>query len=141
MLLKFVKDFILDLNDFLHILGGFEKFPFVCEFKACELNVELVKDTVDLHDVIDFFLEFLDLHTDFRDVLFGVGKLVDGLGHSVDLVGNFTKFGLEFVGLVFSFLLDQLDFFFDNLLEFAGIEVSDVLAVDLEHAYRDTLRD
>jgi len=39
------------------------------------------------------------------------------------------------MSFIFSLLLNKLDFFVNNLLIFAGIEISDIFAVDLEHAY------
>jgi hypothetical protein len=73
LLLEFVENFVLLLDDFLDVLGGFEKFPLVCEFKTGQLNVKFVEDTVDLHCVIDLALELFDLNTDFGDELLGVG--------------------------------------------------------------------
>jgi len=46
-----------------------------------------------------------------------------------------ANFSRNLVSFILSFLLNKLDLLLNNLLELTSVEVSDVLAVDLEHAY------
>ena len=74
-------------------------------------------------------------HPDFADVLLGVSKLIDGLGDFVDFLGDFSELSRYFVSFVFGLRLDKFDFLVSNLLILSSVEVSDVLAIDLEHAH------
>lgn len=141
MLLKFVKHFILNFDNFLDVFGSFKQLPLVCEFESCQFDIKLLQNAVHLHAVVDLALQLLNLNSNFTDELLGFSQLVN-IGRSfVDFSSDFLKLRCDLVGLVFGLLVNQLDFLFDNLLELACVEVADVFTVDLEHAYVNRLRD
>ena len=110
------------------------------KFNTSQFNIEFVKNSIDFHAFVNFALEFFDLNTDFTNKLFSVSKFIDVFGDFVDFCRNFVKFGLNLVGFILGLLLNQLNFFIDNLLIFTSIEISDILAVNLEHADDNRLR-
>jgi hypothetical protein len=134
LLFKFIKNFVLCLNDLLNVFGGFEEFPLMSKFNTSKFNIEFVENPVNFHALIDFAFKLFYLNTDFTDKLFSVSKFIDIFRNFVDFCCDFIEFGLNLVGFIFSLLLDQLDFFVNNLLVFSSIEISNVFAVDLEHA-------
>jgi len=105
------------------------------KFCASQLDVELVKNRIISHALVDLAFEFFNLNSDLADVLLGVSKLIDGLGDFVDFLGDFSELSRYFVSFVLGLRLDKFDFFVSNLLILSSVEVSDVLAIDLEHAH------
>ena len=105
------------------------------KFCASQLDVELVKNRVISHALVDLAFEFFNLNSDLADVLLGVRKLIDSLGNFVDFLGDLSELSRYFVSFVFGLRLDKFDFFVSNLLILSSVEVSDVLAIDLEHAH------
>ena len=103
-------------------------------FLLGELELELLKNSVDLHAGGDFILELLDLlwsliHLilDARQVLDVLGGRLDGKIKSIESVHSLVSHLLCFFG-------DQLDDLICNPSMFLSNNVSDTTAVDFEHA-------
>jgi hypothetical protein len=104
-----------------------------------ELKVEVIKDAVHVHALIDVVLQLSDVHRDLTDVLLGLSELLDVLGWTANALIDLIKLRGEGVIHVLGLLGDQLDLLFDDVGVLAHIHVADVLAVDLEDGHVDRL--
>lgn len=140
-LLLLLEDVGLLLDELHHLLGSTIEFPLGGLLGTRELVVELIKDSVDVHNLINFFLHLLDDDSNLSDKLVGLGEVLNSLGRLQDSVVDLAKPGGDAVVPVFGLAGNKLDLLVVDLSVLSGIKVSNVLTVDLEHVNDDSLRD
>jgi len=109
--------------------------PLLIHISTREFLVEVIKNSVDIHALGNFFLKLSYGDRNFRDVLLGLGKFLNVFGDSSDALIDLIKLCLEIIVQFFCLLSNQLNFLINNLSVLANIHVADVLAIDLENGY------
>jgi hypothetical protein len=71
-------------------------------------------------------------NTDFTDILLGFSELFDILWYSLDSFIDLSEFGGNGVVFISCSGGNQFDFFFNHLLVFTNVKVSDIFDVDSE---------
>ena len=67
--------------------------PLILLVSVWQVVVELIKDVVSLHDLVNFFLFLLDFSTLISDEVLSVGQIFNSLGDLQDLVFHEAEIG------------------------------------------------
>jgi len=135
LLLQFIENCSLAFHDLDDTFGASKQMPLILLVSIRQVVVELIKDVVSLHDLVDLFLFLLDFSTLITYEVLSVGQIFNSLGSLQNFVFHEAEVGRKLVSVILCNRCDKFDVFLTNLLILSGIGGSNILAVYEEHAY------
>jgi hypothetical protein len=81
----------LRLDNANELLRCTEEEPFLVKVIARKLKVEIIKDVVDFHCLVDLLAELGNDYWNFLDVLLGLSQFLDVLRRTANALINFVE--------------------------------------------------
>ena len=120
-------------NNFHKLLGGSKQIPFGILLSIGELVIELLKNFVNAHTLLNFTLLLLNSDSTFINVVFNLVQMVNIAWFFSHFVGNFSelhgKLGVSLLGKA----CNHCNFLLLNFFVLLGVHVTDVVADYSKH--------
>jgi hypothetical protein len=123
----------LYFNNFHKLLGGSKQIPFSILLSIGELVIELLKNFVNAHTLLNFTLLLLNSDSTFINVVFNLVQMINITWFFSHFVGDFSEFHRKLGVSLLGKACNHCNFLLLNFFVLLGVHVADVVADYSKH--------